>query len=108
MYSPSSTASYIASKKVSNRSQVIKENKKQLLIDPIAYIAGNDITINVSGAKFRLHESYVKQHPETLLGSDERFFYYDEEENEFFFDRDPHIFRFVYKFYKTGEIAKFT
>ncbi|XP_065660870.1 potassium voltage-gated channel subfamily D member 3 isoform X1 [Hydra vulgaris] len=104
MHSPCTTARYIAKKKASIRSCILNENKKQLLVDPIAYIVGNELTINVSGAKFRLHESYMKQHPETLLGSDERLFYFDEEENEFFFDRDPHIFRFIYKFYKTGEL----
>ena len=70
----------------------------------MSYIAGEEVMLNVSGSKFRIHESYLNQHPETLLGSKERNFFYDEEEKEYFFDRDPYIFRFIHKYYKTGKL----
>ncbi|XP_023222814.1 potassium voltage-gated channel protein Shal-like isoform X3 [Centruroides sculpturatus] len=61
-------------------------------------------TINVSGRKFQTWRNTVERFPDTLLGSNEREFFYDEESREYFFDRDPDIFRHVLNYYRTGKL----
>ncbi|XP_076357594.1 potassium voltage-gated channel protein Shal-like isoform X2 [Tachypleus tridentatus] len=61
-------------------------------------------TINVSGCKFETWRNTVEKYSDTLLGSNEREFFYDEENQEYFFDRDPHLFRHVLNYYRTGKL----
>ncbi|XP_013777338.2 potassium voltage-gated channel protein Shal-like [Limulus polyphemus] len=61
-------------------------------------------TINVSGCKFETWRNTVEKYSDTLLGSNEREFFYDEENQEYFFDRDPHLFRHVLNYYRTGRL----
>ena len=44
----------------------------------------------------------IKKHPDSLLGSHERDFFYDEDAEEYFFDRDPEMFRHILSFFRTG------
>ena len=46
-----------------------------------------------------------QKHPDSLLGSHERDFFYDEDAGEYFFDRDPEIFRHILSFFRTGKIC---
>ena len=46
----------------------------------------------------------MEKYPDTLLGSNERDFFYDEETGEYFFDRDPDIFRHILNYYRTGKL----
>uniref|UniRef100_A0A1I8BMW8 BTB domain-containing protein n=1 Tax=Meloidogyne hapla TaxID=6305 RepID=A0A1I8BMW8_MELHA len=46
----------------------------------------------------------LERFPETLLGSNEREFFYDEDAKEYFFDRDPDLFRHILAFYRTGRL----
>ena len=62
------------------------------------------VTINVSGRRFRINDYFLSIHPETLLGNKGRYFYYDEDKDEYFFDRDPDSFRHIWNFYHTGEL----
>ncbi|XP_028973025.1 potassium voltage-gated channel subfamily D member 2 isoform X1 [Esox lucius] len=62
------------------------------------------IAINVSGHKFQTWRNTLERYPDTLLGSTEREFFYHEETNEYFFDRDPDIFRHILNFYRTGKL----
>lgn len=39
-----------------------------------------------------------------MLGSNEREFFYDEDTKEYFFDRDPDIFRHMLNYYRTGKL----
>lgn len=61
-------------------------------------------TINVSGRRFETWRNTVEKFPDTLLGSNEREFFYDEETREYFFDRDPDIFRHILNYYRTGKL----
>ncbi len=45
--------------------------------------------INISGRRFETWQNTLEKYPDTLLGSNERDFFYEEETNEYFFDRDP-------------------
>ncbi|XP_035257873.1 potassium voltage-gated channel subfamily D member 2-like isoform X2 [Anguilla anguilla] len=62
------------------------------------------IILNVSGAKFQTWRNTLERYPDTLLGSTERDFFFHEETNEYFFDRDPDIFRHILNFYRTGKL----
>ncbi|XP_029102997.1 A-type voltage-gated potassium channel KCND2 isoform X1 [Scleropages formosus] len=62
------------------------------------------IILNVSGTKFQTWRNTLERYPDTLLGSTERDFFFHEETNEYFFDRDPDIFRHILNFYRTGKL----
>ncbi|XP_015207757.1 A-type voltage-gated potassium channel KCND2 isoform X2 [Lepisosteus oculatus] len=62
------------------------------------------IILNVSGTKFQTWRNTLERYPDTLLGSTERDFFFHEESNEYFFDRDPDIFRHILNFYRTGKL----
>ncbi|RVE71641.1 hypothetical protein OJAV_G00053890 [Oryzias javanicus] len=62
------------------------------------------IILNVSGTKFQTWRTTLERYPDTLLGSTERDFFFHEESNEYFFDRDPDIFRHILNFYRTGKL----
>ncbi|XP_069001523.1 A-type voltage-gated potassium channel KCND2-like isoform X2 [Embiotoca jacksoni] len=62
------------------------------------------IVLNVSGTKFQTWRDTLERYPDTLLGSSERDFFFHEDSNEFFFDRDPDIFRHILNFYRTGKL----
>ncbi|VDL89301.1 unnamed protein product [Schistocephalus solidus] len=60
------------------------------------------MVINVSGVKYEIFKSCVERFPNTLLGSCEREYFYDEETQEYYFDRDPGIFRYILEYYRHG------
>nr|QWE79657.1 potassium voltage-gated channel protein Shal [Strigamia maritima] len=60
--------------------------------------------INVSGRRFETWRNTLEKYPDTLLGSNEKDFFYDEDNKEYFFDRDPDLFRHVLNFYRTGKL----
>lgn len=62
------------------------------------------LLINISGQRFETWRSTLEKYPETLLGSNEREAFYDAESKEYFFDRNPEIFRQVLDYYQTGRL----
>ena len=62
------------------------------------------VTLNVSGRCFKINEYFLSIYPSTLLGSKAILYYYDRVRNEFFFDRDPDCFRYIWNFYHSGEL----
>ena len=62
------------------------------------------VVINVSGCKFETWRNTLDKYPDTLLGSNEKEFFYDDEGKEFFFDRDPDMFRHILNYYRTGKL----
>ena len=62
------------------------------------------LTINVSGQKFETWRHTLEKYPDTLLGSNERDFFFDEDIQEYFFDRDPDLFRHILNYYRTGKL----
>ncbi|XP_038150259.1 potassium voltage-gated channel subfamily D member 2-like isoform X2 [Cyprinodon tularosa] len=62
------------------------------------------IILNVSGTKFQTWRTTLERYPDSLLGSTERDFFFHEETSEYFFDRDPDIFRHILNFYRTGKL----
>lgn len=66
--------------------------------------ADEKLIINISGHKFECWRSTLEKYPQTLLGSVEKEFFYDEEANEYFLDRDPELFRHILNFYRTGRL----
>lgn len=66
---------------------------------------GDDrLCINVSGRRFETWENTLGKYPDTLLGSNEKDFFYDDKYKEYFFDRDPEIFRHILNYYRTGKL----
>ncbi|XP_061662577.1 potassium voltage-gated channel subfamily D member 2-like isoform X2 [Syngnathoides biaculeatus] len=64
----------------------------------------NILTLNVSGNRFQTWRETLERYPDTLLGSSEKDFFFQQENNEFFFDRDPDSFRHILNFYQTGKL----
>ncbi|XP_044528261.1 potassium voltage-gated channel subfamily D member 3 isoform X2 [Gracilinanus agilis] len=62
------------------------------------------IILNVSGRRFQTWRTTLERYPDTLLGSTEKEFFFNEDTKEYFFDRDPEVFRCVLNFYRTGKL----
>jgi len=62
------------------------------------------LVINVSGRRFETWQNTLEKYPDTLLGSNEKDFFYDEIGKEYFFDRDPEVFRHILNYYRTGKL----
>ncbi|XP_056429805.1 potassium voltage-gated channel subfamily D member 2 isoform X2 [Hyla sarda] len=62
------------------------------------------IVLNVSGTRFQTWKNTLERYPDTLLGSTERDFFFNQDTGEYFFDRDPDIFRSILNFYRTGRL----
>ncbi|XP_030640633.1 A-type voltage-gated potassium channel KCND1 [Chanos chanos] len=60
--------------------------------------------VNVSGLRFQTWKNTLDRYPDTLLGSSEKEFFYNEDTQEYFFDRDPEMFRHILNFYRTGKL----
>lgn len=60
------------------------------------------ITVNVGGTKYELPKKNLEKFPDTLLGSERKKFFYDAQRMEYFFDRDPVIFKNIAEFYRDG------
>lgn len=74
------------------------------LSDESTWREDEKFVINVSGRRFETWRNTVEKYPDTLLGSSERDFFYDEQSKEYFFDRDPDIFRHILNYYRTGKL----
>ena len=64
----------------------------------------NRIVLNVSGQRFLTDKTSLMRHPNTLLGSHMLSRYFDETKQEYFFDRDPHLFRYILNYYQSGNL----
>ncbi|XP_076860198.1 A-type voltage-gated potassium channel KCND1 isoform X2 [Brachyhypopomus gauderio] len=62
------------------------------------------LIVNVSGLRFQTWKNTLDRYPDTLLGSSEKEFFYNEDTQEYFFDRDPEMFRHILNFYRTGKL----
>ncbi|CAL8253144.1 unnamed protein product [Arctogadus glacialis] len=60
--------------------------------------------VNVSGQRFQTWKNTLDRYPDTLLGSSEKEFFFNEDTQEYFFDRDPEMFRHILNFYRTGKL----
>ncbi|CAG8555929.1 1047_t:CDS:2 [Ambispora leptoticha] len=71
------------------------------------HLADERIILNVGGVKYETYRSTLTTYPDTLLGT---MFQKRNNEllrptngNEYFFDRDGQVFRYIMQFYRTGE-----
>lgn len=71
---------------------------------PIARDAVKKITINVSGRRYQTFQHTLDKHRDTLLGSPERDYFFDQTTQEYYFDRDPDLFRYILNYYRTGKL----
>lgn len=62
------------------------------------------LTLNVSGRHYEAWMQTIERFPDTLLGSAEREYFRDSDTGEYFFDRDPELFRYILNYYRTGRI----
>jgi len=66
--------------------------------------SGEKLLLNVSGRHYEAWLQTIERFPDTLLGSEEREYFRDVDTGEYFFDRDPDLFRYVLNYYRTGRI----
>jgi len=66
--------------------------------------SGEKLTLNVSGRQYAAWLRTIERFPDTLLGSAEREYFRDADSGEYFFDRDPDLFRYILNYYRTGRI----
>ncbi|XP_031557955.1 potassium voltage-gated channel protein Shal-like [Actinia tenebrosa] len=66
--------------------------------------SGCRVKINVSGERFSAKLHTLQKYPNTLLGSQLLLLFYDQRKDEYFFDRDPDLFRFILNFYRLGKL----
>jgi len=71
---------------------------------PPACVTDRRLTFNVSGRHFQISCRLLEPYPDTLLGSDEKEYFYDIPSAEYVFDRDPQLFRLVLVYYQTGRL----
>ncbi|KAL5249269.1 hypothetical protein ACHWQZ_G018206 [Mnemiopsis leidyi] len=62
------------------------------------------VTVNVSGDKYQVKLSILRQFPSTLLGGPGLEEFYDAKEDDFFFDRNRDAFVHIFDFYRTGRL----
>jgi len=67
-------------------------------------VAEERVRLNVSGQRFETFRRTLERFPETLLGSDELNYFYDEALDEYFFDRNPEVFRRLLTYYRSGRL----
>lgn len=58
------------------------------------------VLIKVGGRVFETWDENLKNHPSTLLGSDEKELYFNPTTKMYTFDRDPHMFRHILNYYR--------
>ncbi|KAG9300712.1 hypothetical protein G9A89_023510 [Geosiphon pyriformis] len=67
------------------------------------------VVLNVGGIKYETYQSTLTAHPDTLLGAmfleRNRSLLQPSENNEYFFDRDGHTFRYILEYYRKGRIT---
>ena len=68
------------------------------------YSISDKIVLNISGKRYICLRSTLEKYPDTLLGSDEKEFFYDDENDEYFMERDPELFKYILTFYRTGRL----
>lgn len=66
--------------------------------------SGEKLALNVSGRHYEAWLQTVERFPDTLLGSAEREYFRDADTGQYFFDRDPDLFRYILNYYRTGRI----
>merc|ERR1711892_1245483 len=65
------------------------------------------VTLNCSGQKFLISRHLLDQYPKTLLGNEEkRRTFWDDNDQEYFFDRHYYAFRSIFDFYRTGKLQR--
>ncbi|XP_066268810.1 potassium voltage-gated channel protein Shal-like [Branchiostoma lanceolatum] len=81
-------------------------SKQSTVVRPVDRRKSGDtlIFLNIGGCKYEVWQSTLDQYPDTVLGSKLRDRFYDDKKNEFFFDRDPGLFRYILNFYLTGTL----
>ncbi|XP_028413577.1 potassium voltage-gated channel subfamily D member 3-like [Dendronephthya gigantea] len=79
----------------------LKNSQEQCLKEKLNKIK---IVINVGGERFVMAYKTISLYPHTLLATQEIDKYFDRKRKEYFFDRDPDMFRYVFKFYTHDKI----
>ena len=63
------------------------------------------VTINVAGTHFLVLQSTLKKYPGTKLSAlDPSDASYDDENGEYYFDRNPQMFAYILDFYRSGDL----
>jgi len=70
----------------------------------VAAVGRERVRLNVSGQRFETYSRILARFPDTLLGSEELDYFYDESTDEYFFDRNPEVFRRLLTYYRSGRL----
>lgn len=61
------------------------------------------LRLNIGGIYFEILHKNLARFPDTLLGGERKKSFYDQERQEYFFDRDPVTFKHILDFYRNGK-----
>ena len=61
------------------------------------------VCFNVGGVRYEIAKTKLDKYPDTLLGSKRKDMFFDAARQEYFFDRDPIIFKSIVDYYRSGE-----
>ncbi|CAF0753833.1 unnamed protein product [Didymodactylos carnosus] len=73
---------------------------EQHLVQEDVNLFDNTLIINLLGKKYRIPTVYIDQYPNTLLGDKLSLAcYYRPESNDYYFDRNPLLFQYIFSYY---------
>jgi hypothetical protein len=106
-----STENFVARDKITLNVGGVKVQKKKIFIFKVKYVLNSKLIILFECFQYETCRSTLTSYQTTLLGS--IFYHYNDKENpladpnhenEFFIDRDGHLFHYIMQFYRTGKV----
>ncbi|RIA91422.1 hypothetical protein C1645_767613 [Glomus cerebriforme] len=94
--------------KLSVNEEIITKSNNSCSVEDKKIVIEDRIILNVGGIKYETFRSTLTAYPDTLLGTmfsnRNKDMMHPTNGNEYFFDRDGYLFRYVLQYYRTGKV----